>query len=95
VGLLLGIVFFPVAGLAIGAAVGGLIGKSLGHNVDKKLVQDVTNDLEPGTSAIFMLIEGSAAALTGLLRPYEGKVYLSTLDPDLEASLKEELSKQG
>jgi hypothetical protein len=40
-----------------------------------------------------MLIEGSAAALTGLLRPYEGKVYLSTLDPDLEAQLKDELAK--
>ncbi|MFN8623451.1 MAG: DUF1269 domain-containing protein [Chloroflexota bacterium] len=92
-GLLIGLVFFPVLGLAIGAIAGGLIGKSLGHNVDKKLVQDVTADLEPGSSAIFMLIEGSAAALTGLLRPFEGKVYLSTLDPDLENQLKEELSK--
>lgn len=92
-GLLIGLVFFPVLGLALGAIAGGLIGKSLGHNVDKKLVQDVTADLAPGSSALFMLIEGSASALTGLLRPYEGKVYLSTLDPDLEQQLKDELAK--
>ena len=37
-GLLLGLVFFPIGGLAIGAIAGGLIGHSLGHNVDKNLV---------------------------------------------------------
>ena len=92
-GLLIGLVFFPVLGLAIGAIAGGLIGKSLGNNVDKKLVKDVTDDLEPGSSALFILVQGSAAALTGLFRPYEGKVYLTTVDAELEAQLNEELKK--
>ena len=35
-GLLLGLVFFPIGGLAIGAIAGGLIGKSLHHNVDAR-----------------------------------------------------------
>lgn len=92
-GLLLGIVFFPVLGLAIGAIAGGLIGKSLQHNVDKQLIKDVTDDLAPGTSALFMLVNGSGAALTGLFKPYQGKVYLTTVDADLEAQIKEQLQK--
>jgi uncharacterized membrane protein len=89
-GLLLGIVFFPVLGIAIGAVAGGLIGKSLGNNIDKKLVQDVVADLKPGTSALFMLVDGPGSALLGLFRPYRFKVYQTSLDEELEEQLREE-----
>jgi uncharacterized membrane protein len=94
-GLLLGIVFFPIAGLAIGAIAGGLIGHSLGNNVDKHLVQDVTNDLGPGTSAVFVLVEGNASALVGSVRHLGGKVYQTTLDSDLEQQLQQSLDAQS
>lgn len=94
-GLLIGLVFFPVAGLLIGAVAGGLIGKSLGHNVDKQLVKDVTADLTPGTSALFILVSGSAAALSNLFGNYQGKVYLTTVDPDLESQLKAQLGDES
>jgi len=94
-GLLLGLVFFPIAGLAIGAVAGGLIGKSIGNNVDKRLVQDVTNDLGPGTSAVFVLVEGNASALVGSVRHLGGKVYQTTLDPDLEGQLQSSLDAKG
>jgi len=92
-GLLLGIVFFPVLGLAIGAIAGGLIGHSLHHNVDKQLVADVTADLTPGTSALFLLFDGSPAALVGAFEPYRGKVYQTNLDAELESQLNAELSR--
>ena len=91
-GLLLGIVFFPVLGLAIGAIAGGLIGHALHHNVDPQLVKDVTGDLTPGTSALFLLFDGSPAALVGAFAPYRGKVYQTNLDAELEAQLNEQLS---
>jgi uncharacterized membrane protein len=91
-GLLLGFVFFPVLGLALGAIAGGLIGKSLQHGVDKQLIKDVTDDLQPGTSALFVLVSGSAAALTGLFKPYQGKLYLTTVDPELEQQLRDQLN---
>jgi uncharacterized membrane protein len=94
-GLLLGAVFFPIAGLAIGAIAGALIGKSLGHNVDKDLVRDVTNDLTPGTSAVFVLVDGNAAALVGSVRHLGGKVYQTTLDPEVEQQLNDALKSQG
>lgn len=93
-GLLLGAVFFPIAGLAIGAIAGGLIAKSLGRDVDKRLVQDVTDDLGPGTSAVFVLVEGNAAALVGSVRHLNGKVYQTTLDADLEDQLNQALKTQ-
>lgn len=89
-GLLLGLVFFPVLGLAIGAVAGGLIGKSLGNNIDKQLVKDVVADLKPGTSALFMIVDGPGSALMGLMRPYKFKVYQTSLDPELEEQLREE-----
>jgi uncharacterized membrane protein len=95
-GLLLGIVFFPVAGLAIGALAGGFIGRSLHQNVDKGLVQDVTNDLSENTSALFVIgSSASPSAVIGALEPYKGKVYQTTLDAETEAQIQAALDKEG
>lgn len=93
-GLLLGLVFFPVAGLIIGVAAGAFIGRSLHHNVDKKLIEDVTSDLGPGSSAIFIIGDGSPAAVVGALQPYKGKVYQTTVDPDVESQLQAALDHE-
>jgi uncharacterized membrane protein len=63
--------------------------------VDKNLVRDVTNDLGPGTSAVFVLVEGNAAALVGSVRHLGGKVYQTTLEQDVEDQLNEALKSQG
>ena len=55
----------------------------------------MTNDLGPGTSAVFVLVEGHASALVGSVRHLGGKVYQTTLDPDLEQQLNESLQSQG
>ncbi len=90
-GLLLGLVFFPLAGLAIGAVAGAAIGRSLHQNVDKKLVEDVTTDLKENTSALFVVGEGQASAVIGAMGPYKGKVYQTTLDAEAEAQLQSAL----
>jgi len=93
-GLMLGLVFFPIGGLIIGAAAGAFIGRSLHHNIDKKLIEDVTNDLTTNTSALFVIGEGSAPAVVGALEPYKGKVYQTTVDPETEAQLQAALDKE-
>ena len=93
-GLLLGLVFFPVAGLIIGAAAGAFIGRSLHHNVDKKLIEDVTNDLTANTSALFVIGDGSPAAVVGALEPFKGKIYQTTLDSEAEAQLQAALDHE-
>jgi uncharacterized membrane protein len=93
-GLLLGLVFFPIGGLLIGAAAGAFIGRSFHHNVDKKLIEDVTNDLTANSSALFVVGEGSPAAVVGALEPFKGKVYQTTVDAETEAQLQAALDKE-
>jgi uncharacterized membrane protein len=93
-GLLLGLVFFPLAGLAIGAALGGVVGRALHQNVDKKLVEDVTADLTPNTSALFVMGEGHLSAVAGALEHMHGKVYQTTLDPEAESQVQAALDRK-
>jgi uncharacterized membrane protein len=93
-GLLLGLVFFPIGGLLIGAAAGALLGRSLHHNIDKKLIEDVTNDLSANTSALFVIGEGSAPAVIGALKPFKGKVYQTTVDSETESQLQAALDRE-
>ena len=93
-GLLIGLVFFPIGGLLIGAAAGAFIGRSLHHNVDKKLIEDVTNDLTADTSALFVIGEGSAPAVIGALEPFKGTVYQTTVDSETESQLQAALDRE-
>ena len=94
-GLLLGLVFFPIGGLIIGAAAGAYIGRALHGNVDKRLVEDVTADLSEDTSALFVIGSGSPAAVVGALQPYKGKVYQTTVDSETEQQLQAALDKES
>lgn len=94
-GLLLAGLFFPVAGLALGALGGALVGKSLDLGVDKKFVEDVTETLKPGSSALFVI--GSAEhkdVVAGALRPFKGTVYQTTLPTEGVEALKDALKRK-
>jgi uncharacterized membrane protein len=92
VGTLIAGFLFPVVGLALGAVVGGAIGAITHSGVDKGFVEQVKQELKPGTSALFLVTkEANAAALAGALRPYTGRVIQTTVDDDLEDTLKEAL----
>src|SRR5271170_5639442 len=57
-GLLFGLLFFiPFAGLAIGAGIGALFGHLGEKGIDKEFQEQVRDQLKPGTSALFMVIE--------------------------------------
>ena len=91
-GLLLAVVFAPLAGLVLGALAGGLIGASTDLGISKKFIKDVEADMDPGTSAIFFIIrEGDPTMALAALKPYKGTVYQTSLDPDDEARLQKVL----
>jgi uncharacterized membrane protein len=94
VGLLLASIFFPVAGLAIGAFGGALIGKSLGLGVDKKFVKDVTEGLKPGSSALFVMGSGNPDVVVAAFRPFQGTIYQTTLPTEAVDALKDALKKK-
>ena len=62
--------------------------------MDKKLIEDVTNDLSANSSALFVVGDGSPAAVVGALEPFKGKVYQTTVDPETEAQLQAALDKE-
>jgi len=94
-GLILASLFFPLAGLAIGAVGGALVGKALDLGVDKKFVKDVTETLTPGSSALFVI--GSSdkpAVVLGALRPFKGTVYQTSLPTESVEALMDALKKK-
>lgn len=94
-GLLLGVVFFPVLAIGIGAAIGAAIGHSVGNHVDKDFVKDVQESLKPNTSALFAVVSANPSALVAAVRGFDGKVYQTTLNPELEESLNDALKNDG
>lgn len=84
---------FPIAGIAIGAAGGAAVAHFMELGIDKKFVQDVTDSLQPNTSALLVVINSANAdAVRGALGPYKGTIYETSLDPDREAELRDALS---
>lgn len=95
-GLLL-FVLFPVAGLVGGAVVGGLLGKAFLPGLDEAFTKQVAADLQPGGSAVFLLLAADPAEglLVAAMRPYSGRIYQTSLSEETEARLAEALKKVG
>lgn len=94
-GLFIGFIFAPIGIMLIGAGLGGLVGKSLDLGVSKDFVKEVTDSLEPGTSAIFLVIrEGNPNMAVAAFKPYKGTVIQTTLDPEDEETLQRVLKER-
>ncbi len=95
-GLLIGSVFFPFAGLITGALAGIVVGKTVDLGVDRKFVQEVAGALNPDSSAIFVLVrEASLNVALAALKPYKGHVYHTSLATETEQQLRDILSKRS
>lgn len=95
-GLLIGAIFFPIGGLVLGLAGGALVAKAMDLGVDGKFVDEVSEKIQPGTSALFIMAEdANTAAILAVLREYEGHVLQTTLDTEAEEAIKKALHDQS
>ena len=89
-GLLFGMLFFvPFFGMAIGAGLGALMGKVTKSGIDKEFQQQVRDLVQPGTSALFLIVEKVTPdkAVDALSR-FGGTVLKSSLSKEAEADLQ-------
>ena len=92
-GLLFGLLFFiPFAGWAVGAGMGALFGHFGEKGIDKAFQQQVRDHLQPGTSALFMVIEQATPdKAIAALEKYHGTVIKTSLSEEDTQKLQEAL----
>jgi uncharacterized membrane protein len=92
-GFLFGLLFFvPVFGMAVGAGLGAIFGKIEKSGIDKEFQEQVRDMLQPGTSALFVVVEKvTPDKAVDALSQYGGTVLKSSLSKDAEADLQEAL----
>ena len=96
-GFLFGLIFFvPFAGLALGAGLGALFGH-LGKNaIDKQFQDQVRDQLKPGTSALFMIIEKATPdKAIAALQQYGGTVIKTSLSDEDTKKLQEAIQPKA
>jgi uncharacterized membrane protein len=95
-GLLLGMIFFsPILGI-LGLAVGALSGAMQDIGIDDNFIREIGETIEPGTSAIFILVRKSTPdKVLDDLSKFEGKVLRTSLSKEDEAKLQEVLTKSA
>ena len=96
-GLLFGLLFFiPFAGLAIGAGLGALMGHMGKNAIDKTFQDQVRDQVKPGTSALFMIIEQATPdKAIAALDQYGGTVIKTSLSDEDTAKLQEALNPEA
>ena len=92
-GFLFGLLFFiPFFGLALGAGMGALFGHFGEKGIDKAFQQQVRDYLQPGTSALFMVIEHATPdRAIAALQQYGGTVIKTSLSDEDTKKLQEAL----
>jgi uncharacterized membrane protein len=92
-GFLFGLLFFiPVFGMAIGAGMGALMGKLTKSSIDKEFRDQVRDLVQPGTSALFLMLEKATPdkALEAMSK-FGGTVLKTSLSKQDEQELQDAL----
>jgi uncharacterized membrane protein len=93
-GLLLGVLFLhPLVGLLVGAAAGALSGSAADYGIDDNFMKELGKTIEPGTSAIFLLVRKSTPdKVLPELQKFNGKVLRTSLSKEKEEELQKALT---
>ena len=97
-GLLVGGLFaIPVVGIAAGAAIGIHKAREKEIGIDNAFVEEIGAELDSGSSAIFVLVDGGAdtSKAAGDLAKFGGTVHSADLSPDQLARFQALLDKDA
>lgn len=93
-GLLAGILFWmPFMGMALGTLLGALSGSMADYGVDDDFIQDVAKTIEPGHSALFLLVlQATTDRVVDAIKQWHPTVLRTNLSKEQEAKLREAFS---
>lgn len=96
-GMLFGLLFFvPFLGMAVGAGMGAIMGEIAKSGMDQQFQDQVRDMLQPGTSALFMVVEKvTPDKAIDALSKYGGKVLKTSLSEEMTQQINEELHGSG
>ncbi|HHB80618.1 MAG TPA: DUF1269 domain-containing protein [Aliiroseovarius sp.] len=89
-GLLIGLIFFmPLVGVLTGAAAGALTGALSDYGINDQFMKDVSDVLQPGQAALFILAKQNAPEkVVEELGKFGGTILRTNLDTEQEAKLR-------
>jgi uncharacterized membrane protein len=92
-GLLIGLLFLaPIFWGLMGALLGYIMGKSSDIGIDDKFIKQVSDSLEPGGAALFLLvIKATPDKVLEQMQQFGGEVYQTSLSNEDEEKLKKAL----
>src|SRR3954452_21970345 len=95
-GFLFGLLFFvPVLGMAVGAGMGAIMGKITKSGIDKEFESRVRDMLQPGTSALFLILEKvTTDKAEEALSRYGGTALKTSLPAEAEKDLQDALHSE-
>ena len=95
-GLLIGLLFLaPIFWGLFGALMGALFSKGTDLGIDNKFIKDVGDSLDPGQSALFILVvEATADKVLPEMAKFGGTVYQTSLSYEDEDTLKKALENE-
>ncbi|MFI6324735.1 DUF1269 domain-containing protein [Nonomuraea sp. NPDC050556] len=90
-GGLIGLIFFmPLLGMALGAGAGALGGSMTDIGVDDDFMKQLSENLEPGSAALFLLVANSTPdKVIPQVAQYGGHIIQTSLSTEQEAHLRE------
>lgn len=89
-GLLIGVIFFnPLLGVAVGAGAGALSGALSDYGINDDFMKDVSDVLQPGQAALFMMVRQHASdKVIERLGGMGGRIIRTNLDTSKEVALR-------
>jgi uncharacterized membrane protein len=95
-GLLIGLLFLaPIFWGLMGALLGFILGKSGDVGIDDKFIKEVGDSLDPGESALFMLVvEATTDKVLDEMSQFGGQVYQTSLSKEDEEKLQKALEHE-
>lgn len=96
-GMVFGVMFlnpvFAALGLAAGTAIGAVSGSMEHLGIDEDFMKDLASHLQPGTSALCILVREHLDKVLEEVKKYDGEVLQASLKYEDEEKLKEALDQ--